>query len=246
MRKGRLFWGIFALIGAVILLGSQLNWFDYPYSPWILILTLFLVATLITSLVSIWLTGTIFSLAALSIVYANVLGIEHISIWLIILIAILVDIGVSLLFHPWLARRHHRQIMGKTAHHHFEENIHSRQFSSHNEDEDTELYFIDKLTSSTRYLHNKQLERVVFEVSAGELKAYFDDVTVANSELIVDLNVTMGQVELFIPKEWQISNELAYAMSTVNVPKKLTSEMDTVLVHLRGKINFAEVNVHYI
>lgn len=248
MKKGRWFWGSFALIGAAILLGSQLGWFTYSYSPWTLIFTLFLAATFITSLVSLWISGVVFSLAALSIVYASALGIAHISVWMIILIAILVNIGLSLIFHPWIAKHHRKQMMSyHHGSHYFEENIHSRHFNAHtNEDTDTALYFVDKVTSSTRYLHNKQLEQVTFEVSLGDLKAYFDDVVPAQSDLVVNLNVSMGQAELFIPKDWQVSNELEYTMGTVDVPDSIISDVEGITVHLRGQVSFGQVNVHYI
>lgn len=115
-----------------------------------------------------------------------------------------------------------------------------------NEDTDTALYFVDKVTSSTRYLHNKQLEQVTFEVSLGDLKAYFDDVVPAQSDLVVNLNVSMGQAELFIPQDWQVSNELEYTMGTVNVPDSIISDVEGITVHLRGQVSFGQVNVHYI
>lgn len=249
MKKSRWFWGSFALIGAGVLLGSQVGWFSYSFSPASLVLTLLLAATLITSLVSLWLTGIVFSLAGLSIVYAVPLHLTQLSNWMILLIALLVDIGLSLLLHPFLKRRHKSRVtiingQGNKQEVHIEKNIHQRHRDMHNDDDESKLFFADKISSSTRYLHNKNLEEVTFDVSMGELKAFFDDVEPAGPELTINLNVMMGEAQLFIPQEWEISNELDYSVSSIDLPAK--PDLKTTMVHLRGNVNFAQVSIVYI
>ncbi len=238
MRKSRWFWGTFVLVGAVLLLGSQFGWFDYPYTFWSMLLTIVFAAILITSLVGLSLTGITFSVAALCIIYAQPL---NLSPWFIPLNALLVDIGLSLLFGPVINRVRNRKFsyvkIGP-----FKKSLH---YHDHGTDDKREkISFSSKFSSNTKYLHNKNLKQVSFEATLGELKVYFDDVVPAGPDINVYLHSTMSEVELYMPEEWNVIDEIDYFASDINIPER--SDLSTTTVHLRGDVKMSEVVVKSI
>jgi len=101
-NRNGIFWGLFLLLSAAILIGSQLHLISYKLGFWTVVVTIFLVAVLIKSLVYLSIPGSVFSLAFIAILYAKPLGITAITPWTVLGAALLISIGLSLIFRPWL------------------------------------------------------------------------------------------------------------------------------------------------
>lgn len=98
MRSRNWFWGTFFILGAILLGVSQMGLISYHLGFWTVIATLVLAGALIQSLIMLSIGGTVFSVAFLSILYAGPLGIAKLAPWTILGIAILLTIGLSIIF----------------------------------------------------------------------------------------------------------------------------------------------------
>lgn len=95
----RILWGVGLLAAAVLLVVSQLGLLSFKIGFWMIILTVIFVACLIKGLLDRSIYVSVFSIAFLVITYAGPLGIKKLlSAWMILFIALLVSIGLSLLF----------------------------------------------------------------------------------------------------------------------------------------------------
>ena len=77
MKKERIFWGLFFIVAAIFLLVSRLGFLG-DIGLWSLLLTVFFVACLVKSIAHKSVSGVLFAVAFLCIVYAKPLGIEAI------------------------------------------------------------------------------------------------------------------------------------------------------------------------
>ncbi len=94
------FWPVFLIASAVVLIVSQLSLFTLHVSIWSLLLTLILVAALISSLRYLNMPGVVFAIAFLAMIYAQPLGITKLVPWTILGAAVLLSIGLGLFIHP--------------------------------------------------------------------------------------------------------------------------------------------------
>ena len=77
MKKERIFWGLFFIVAAIFLLVSRLGFLG-DIGVWSLLLTVFFVACLVKSIAHRSVSGVLFAVAFLCIIYAKPLGIEAI------------------------------------------------------------------------------------------------------------------------------------------------------------------------
>ena len=104
MKHRNWFWGIFFLAAGFFVVASQVGGF-MQLGFWSIAATVLLVAALIGSIANLNFFGITVSAALLYAIYQEPLGWPRLSVWLLLLTAIFVSIGLSLIFHN---RRHKR------------------------------------------------------------------------------------------------------------------------------------------
>jgi predicted membrane protein len=97
----------------------------------------------------------------------------------------------------------------------------------------------------TRYIHLQTLKKVVLDLQFGEMKIFFDPTAIAEQGLVIHANVSFGELELTVPRTWEIDNHVSVFAGTVTEPQVISGEARTK-VKLVGNVNFAEITIHYI
>ena len=62
--------------------------------------------------------------------------------------------------------------------------------------------------SSIKYVNSEDLEHVKLECSFGAMKVYFDNAIIQSGKAQLDMHVSFGGVELYVPRGWRVSNQL--------------------------------------
>lgn len=240
-KRQRWFWGIFFLVSAIILVLSQLGIFAAHLGVGTLILTIILVAVLLNSLRYMMITGSVFSLAFLAMLYAKPLGITSLVPWTILGAAVLLSIGLNLILTP------HRALVKRWAHH-------GQNFSHHHHDDwttestatidDAHVDLDLSMSNSIRYIHSEALATANIRVSTGGAKIYFDDVTLADNTAIINLDVSLSGVELYLPKTWQVQVELANNMSHIETIGEPTTAGPRIT--LTGRLSLSGLTLNYL
>lgn len=247
-NKNGIFWGLFLLLSAVILVVSQMHLLTYTLSFWTIVFSLFLLAVLIKSLVYFSIPGSVFSLAFLAILYAKPLGITNLVPWTILGAALLVSMGLSLILRPLLFK--HRPWFnykkGYTRGHH-------GPFVSFDYNAEPDMKTVDapdvdvyvKMGNSVRYVKSDDFQTANVDVNMGEAKVYFDHVTVKDTAEI-NVNVSLGGAELYIPRDWNVVKNINNNMGNITENGTCNINGDDPDVVISGLVSLGNLKINYI
>lgn len=133
----RWFWGILFLLGAALLVASRMGWITYELGFWTIVTIGVGVVIFVKSLVYGSFPGMIFPLAVAAIIFAEPLGIEELSPWTIIGVAVLLSAGLSLIFH-------------KNPHDRWRKHVTYSHFDGDSDQDDDEKDFNDMIEESIK------------------------------------------------------------------------------------------------
>jgi len=250
-NKNGIFWGLFLLLSAAILVASQMHLIAYTFSFWTMIATILLVAVLLKSLIYFMVPGTVFSLAFLAILYAKPLGITALVPWTILGAAVLVSIGLSMILRPFLMKHH--PWMGYKYHQNYYRGHHGSyhvKFDSHVDPDvktvdapDVDVYV--KMGSSIRYVKSDDFKVANIDVTMGDAKVYFENVIVKDTA-VINVNDSLGGVELYIPSSWNIVKEMDNNMANVDEIGTPVIDSDSPIVYIKGLVSLGNLKISYI
>lgn len=246
-KWSRIFWGVGLIAAAVFLVIDQLHLLPFTIGFWAIFWTVVFVASLITSVINKNLYGAIFSIAFLVIVYAKPLHISALSPWTILLVAILVSAGISLIFRnsfkPTII------INGKKVNANWSDLI-NKNFkaddvitdNSFGVDSDN-VVISGKMTEASRYIHSQNLKTVTIDSSMGDVSVYLDDAKAAGDEVIMNVNTSMCDVNVYIPSDWQVENNMQNSLSDVDIDH--SKGTGTKLI-LQGRNTMGDLTVKHV
>ena len=246
-KWSRIFWGVGLIAAAVFLVIDQLHLLPFTIGFWAIFWTVVFVASLITSVINKNLYGAIFSIAFLVIVYAKPLHISALSPWTILLVAILVSAGISLIFRnsfkPTII------INGKKVNANWSDLIH-KNFKADNVITDNSfgvdsdnVVISGKMTEASRYIHSQNLKTVTIDSSMGDVSVYLDDAKAAGDEVIMNINTSMCDVDVYIPSDWQVENNMQNSLSDVDIDH--SKGTGTKLI-LQGRNTMGDLTVKHV
>lgn len=232
MKKERIFWGVFLIIGAIFLLISKLGYFS-DINVFSLLLTVCLIAIMIKSLLRLNFAGILFPIAFIGIIYDEQLGITEITPWTILVAALLGSIGLSMIFHK------------------------SSKWSKINQDwDEDEWETIDvedgshikletSFASSIKYVNTDKFEQADLRCRFGGMKVYFDNAIMHKGSAVVNIEASFSGMELYIPRTWKVDNKTNASFGGVEEKNKNNGVLTETLT-LVGNINFSGVEITYI
>ena len=246
-KWSRIFWGVGLIAAAVFLVIDQLHLLPFTIGFWAIFWTVVFVASLITSVINRNLYGAIFSIAFLVIVYAKPLHISALSPWTILLVAILVSAGISLIFRnsfkPTII------INGKKVNANWSDLI-NKNFKADNVITDNSfgvdsdnVVISGKMTEASRYIHSQNLKTVTIDSSMGDVSVYLDDAKAAGDEVIMNVNTSMCDVNVYIPSDWQVENNMQNSLSDVDIDH--SKGTGTKLI-LQGRNTMGDLTVKHV
>lgn len=241
------FWGIFFVLAAVLLVVNQVTGFA-QVGFWTILATIVLVAVLIESIPSVSFGGILFSLAMLYALYQKPLGFFYISPWALFFASVLAGIGLSIVFRPVRRKKNHAVSWGSST-----ENAEAQAVQSHGavhtdgNDDDNHPYASVRVGASSRYLHSTALEYGQFDCSVGALEIYFDEATLAPGGAVIEVSCSMGGIELYIPKSWNVEvNIVAILAGVDNDTASARPDPGAPRLAINGTVRLGGISIHYI
>jgi len=232
MKKEKIFWGILFILMGVFLIISKLGYFP-NVNVISLLLTAFLVAVIVKSLVRLNFAGVLFSIAFICIIYDKELGITNITPWTVLIAALLGSIGLSMIFH-----KHTKFANFKFDHEDY-------KFEKIDVEDESHVKCRNSFTSSIKYINTDNFEQADFDCYFGAMKIYFDKATMSNNKAIVRINASFSGIELYIPKEWNIEDKTNVVLGAVN-EKNRNNQVTTNTLTLVGDIKLSGVEIIYV
>jgi predicted membrane protein len=238
-----IFWGLIWIACAGLLIASATNNL-VGVGFWSWVFTICFAASTITCLVKLDVTGTVFSAAFLIYIWADPLHI-HLDFITLMIAAALISTGLSMLLKPFLKKHKHHGVivindkvinLGGKDEHKFTE--------SSTVDTDADVNVNVRMGSATRYIQSSDFRHADIHVSIGDCKVYFDQATITADHAVIELNGSVGDVELYLPRTWQVQNHLDNFIGDMNTHG--TPSEDGPLVVLTGTFKVGDVHIYYI
>lgn len=241
MKKNNLFWGLFFIAAAVLILVVQLG--EFPAVGTVqIILTLLFGVLLLDSIIKIEFCGIFFSLAFLGILYDDQLGITEITPWTILLVALFLSIGMDFLYKP---KKKSKKTKCKNDGGHAGMEMDDKSFTIYDEQDGNQFDFTSSFAGSIKYVNSDNFESANIEAKFAGMKVYFDNAIIQNGHATVNLNVSFAGVELYIPRNWRVENCMSASFGGVEERNKNTNADGPVLT-LRGHVSLGGVTILYV
>lgn len=235
MKKEKIFWGMFFIVAAIFVIVSRLGILP-DVNLFSLFFTILLAAVFIKSIFTLEFTGIFFSLAFLGIIYDEELGITAITPWTILVAALFLSIGFYMIFKG----RKHRFA---TYEHH---NIAEEDFATFNEEDGSQFSFGTNFGGSIKYVNSEDFQAANLDCSFGAMKIYFDNAKIQRGNAVVNINAAFCGVELFVPKEWVVVNNMKVSLAGVDEKNQKNNIGGGPTLTLNGSISFAGVTIIYV
>lgn len=233
MKKEKVFIGILLILGAISLVFGQ--FWSFINGTLAIGITIYLLWKVFKSIMKINFGGILFPIAILCYMYKNILGIEEIGLWTMLIAAALATGGLSIIFGKFKFKR-----IGKAAisFGNDEERVHMGE-------KNIEVNF----SSATKYVTSNDFEHLVAECNFGNVKIYLDNSSLSASGGVINLDINFSGAEIYVPRDWHVVNNIDVSFGGVDFKgiiekDKITDKQNTLV--LNGEANFAGVNVIYI
>lgn len=220
MRRRNLI-GLFFILLAILVGLSTLNIFPSGIifvTLSTIILGYFIVRSLLKYdfFVPIWLLGLLFY------IYNNEFHFLPISGGKIFIITLLLGIGIPMLIPKKRKYASYRKILTGTS------------FSN------------TTFGEVTRYININETSYFSSKITCGETNIYFEKLeTYPLKDVELNISATLGEVKIFVPKEWHINNKVTTILGEVNIPRSTNNNRDVNII-LTGTLTFGEITVIYI
>lgn len=234
-KMRNVWWGIFFIVAAVAIILSQLGFLG-NIGFFTILLTVLLVPFMIWNLVHLEFFGTFIPAGILLILYRDTLHLPRFSAWAIILSAIFLSIGMSML----VKKRKKTQWV---------QDIPPGEIptsATYATDSDT-VFHKETFGSTTKHINSDNLQRAALECTFGGLKVHFDHARLnpAGAEVFLDCN--FSGVTLYIPKSWQVFDHIDTPFSSVkSVNEQREFPPDAPQLRLCGSVTFSNLTIFYV
>lgn len=260
MRKRNMFWGILFIVMAIIIVVSKLGIMP-DIGVFSILATVFWVWVFANGLRHMNFYELLFPIAFLCIIYDKQLGIEALTPWSVLAAALLGSIGLSMLFSG--KKKNHigisvnwndswdkncngqsmdgcGQYVGKKA-------ADSSRHGMGNSEQccDEHIYCENNLGSVIRYINSDNFCDAHLENNFGNMIFYFDNAIIRQESARIEIENSFGQVELYIPKEWQIRTDIDTAFGSLKEYGTYSANSNIIL-YIHGESSFGNVDLHYI
>lgn len=243
MKRQRWFWGIFFILGAAILVSTKMHWLTYTAGTFTIIASIVLLAIFIKSILSLTIPGIVFSAAFASMLYAQPLGITALVPWTVLGTALLLSIGLSLIFSPY--SWHHRFKSHHNIYHHHANRNHSQwQTDTPQENDPTTVNMTVSMSNSIRYVQSEDLRVLNADIYMGGAKIYLDKAQIKD-QATMNLNVELGGLELYMPRDWNVKIQDDVFLSGIE-EKGLANTKTGPTVTLQGRLRMAGLTIIYV
>lgn len=224
----KIFWGLFFIIAGIFVIVNQLGYYT-NINLFSLLCTILVIPILIKSLYKLNFPGIMFSIAFLCIIFRVPLNLESVTPIPVLLAALLGSIGFSIMF---------------SKHHFIKENSEHFDQVINGVDSD-EVNFSVSFGSSIKYINSDDFKIANLKCTCGAMKVYFDNSKIIGDNAIINLDISLSGVELYIPKEWKIINNVDVTLGAVEL-KNMGSSSFEKTVTLSGKTNLSGVEIIFI
>lgn len=238
MKRGKnIFWGLLFILGAIFIIVNKLGYFQ-DINVLTVVFTIILAGVLIDSILRRSFGGILFSLAFLCILYDKTLGIETLTPWPVLVAALCGTIGLNMIFkekkRSWNSEKMHRGWDKEK----YKEVI--------DEESDEWVRCEVSFSSTTKYINSTSFRKADLECSFGNMNVYFDNAILGGGSALVNVEVSFGDMKLYIPKTWKVVMNLDNSFGGCKEYGSCAANSEENVLMLSGEVSFGALEIYYI
>lgn len=233
----KIFWGLMFILAGIFLILNQMDYLPefYHFSPFKLVLTLVFIWMVTIGIRHRNFFMIFLGLALIGSIHAHFLHITAITPGPLIVAAVLISIGLTIIF----PNKHY-------GNHGFYQNNYTdtgnMDFTQAGEEI---LHFQNSFSSSSKYVNTDAFVCASFENNFGQMNVYFDNTIIKNGTADINIQNSFGELALFIPKTWNVENHVKSSFGGVKEKNQNMSEGCPTL-RIYGEVAFGEVSITYV
>lgn len=241
MKNTKWFWGLIILGAGILLILSALG-IGEEIGLLRVIGSALLLGISVESLVKSRFFLFPIPLALAVYLWRDTLGFADLNLTLLLIAAVVVGIGLSILFHK---KQHHEFTFHgpekwKDAGTSFGQ-TETQEILGENELINLEASFSEQI----KYIHATNLKRANLSSNFAEMVVYFDQCQISEEGLTIHISGNFTEMVLNVPRAWAIENQVSVFAASVNTVNEKAVE-GKAKVLLNGSINFGELKIVYI
>jgi len=234
MKVKKWFWGLFFILAGGLFIANALNLFPTNINIMSLVFTIALLAIIVGSLIHFNFFGILVPVAVIGSIFAEELNITHITPWPLIITAVLVSIGLEIIFSR---KGRMKFIHIGTSGEDFDEII--------DEEDRDEVRYKVSFGSGAKYVNANNFKKGYFSCSFGALKVYFDNAKPSKDGAEIILDISFAGAELYIPKEWDVVIGVSATLGGIEERRRYEKK-DGPKVTIKGNVSLGGVEIIYI
>lgn len=229
-NKNHIFTGLFFVALAALILLSTMGYLG-DITAISAILGLFFLCTFIHGVVRLKYWEFLFSLAFLGIIFDRPLGIENLTPFPILLIALFLSIGLSIIFHR-----------KRTPSPHYNNQPQGTNFNGgYPRGDGNKVLFGSKII----YYNEPMLDYTEVGSNFASLRVFFDKTTAVAENATICSQCNFAELHIFLPTSWNVINNINPTFGSVVIDRHNTPS-DSPAVVLTGECNLGSIKVHFI
>ncbi len=245
-KLGRAFWGILFIACALFVVLNQMGIWIYKLGFWAAVGTVIFAISLLDGLINRRITESVFSIAFILMIFAEPLHITRLVPWTILLAAVLISIGLGIIFR----NRFHTVVYANKKIKNFRnkrEAITDHIFTDTVSKEQGAHVVVDQTMSDTsRYVHSKELETIDVNAKMSDVNLYLDDAQAANETVTMNVNLTMTDLTIYLPLSWQVESNMASTFMSGDFEIDGTSNGGGPTLIIQGRSNMSDIKIEYV
>ncbi|MDR2609918.1 MAG: hypothetical protein LBC58_00510 [Clostridiales Family XIII bacterium] len=256
----RVFWGmVFLLAGAAIILNVT-GIFEIPSGVDLgdLVWSVALALVFVWSILHRFWFFTFCAIIGAGAVWRDQLGLPNESFWPIAGAALLLSIGLSILLKPkrrydWSYEYIGRSSPGQGGSDgseaqtpHKEGVASSGGIHTSATGDDNDVFIKASFGATIKYVNAQALKHAYLDCSFGSIKAFFDNAAIHADGAVIEIDNSFGGVELYIPKEWRLTDDINRMLGGVDVKNPGFEKATGPPVTLTGSVKFGGIEIIYV
>lgn len=243
-KVSRIFWGIFFIACAGFVVLNQMGIWTYKLGFWAIIGSIIFLLTLIDGLINRRITESVFSIAFLLMIFAQPLHITKLVPWTILLAALLISIGLGVIFR----NRFHTIVYANKKVKDFREkreNLSNNLFTDTvNNEKGDHVSIVQTMSDTSRYIHSTNLKDITVKSKMSDINIYLDDAQTASKSVELNVDILMSDLTIYLPLAWQVENQTSGGLGEVEIEGSSNGGGPTL--RITGHSTMSDIKIKYI
>lgn len=234
----RILWGVLLVLAAGALLLGQMGYLGSlmeTFSVWDIILTIFFLVTLVEGISKGRIGETLFSVAFLINIHDELLGLEAITPWTTLGVALLATIGLKMIF-PKAGRKHKGMVIVNGVSH--DKGICEESRSGNS------IKYENVFSSAVKYVAG-EFSKVDVDNAFGSMQIYFSDAQPIDGSAKVNIDSAFGTVTLYVPSDWKVVTKTEHIFGSTGEKGQCNPDGEIVL-YVNAEAAFGNLQIKYI